>query len=114
MLVVIEETIFEPPSLIELLEGAGVTLEGKEASKLEAMSDRSGNIDRMDFIVYAKKSAIFKMLLVTLFKALIGSKSASVNILTNIMSLSDPGYEKRVRELCEEEFEEICKVIICH
>ena len=27
------------------------------------MSDRSGNIDRMDFIVYAKKSAIFKMLL---------------------------------------------------
>ena len=54
------------------------------------------------------------MLRVTLFKALIGSKSASVNILTNIMSLSDPGYEKRVRELCEEEFEEICKVIICH
>ena len=62
-MVVIEETIFEPPSLIELLEGAGVTLEGKEASKLEAMSDRSGNIDRMDFMVYAKKSAIFKTLL---------------------------------------------------
>ena len=40
-----------------------MALEGKEASKLEAMSDRSGNIDRMDFIVYAKKSAIFKMLL---------------------------------------------------
>ena len=39
-----------------------MAVEGKEASKLEAMSDRSGNIDRMDFIVYAKKSAIFKML----------------------------------------------------
>ena len=40
-----------------------MVLEGKEASKLEAMSDRSGNIDRMDFIIYAKKSAIFKTLL---------------------------------------------------
>ena len=40
-----------------------MAVEGKEASKLEAMSDRSGNIDRMDFIVYAKKSAIFKTLL---------------------------------------------------
>jgi len=50
-------------SYLELLEGAGVALEGKEASKLEALSDRSGNIDRMDFMVYAKKSAIFKTLL---------------------------------------------------
>ena len=48
---------------LELLEGAGVTLEGKEAKKLEAMSDRSGNIDRMEFMVYAKKSSIFKSLL---------------------------------------------------
>ena len=52
----------DPPP-VELLERAGVTLEGKEVSKLEAMSDRSGNIDRMDFMVYAKKSAIFKTLL---------------------------------------------------
>ena len=58
-----DKKIFNPPPLIELLKGAGVALEEKEASKLEAMSDRSGNIDRMDFIIYAKKSAIFKMLL---------------------------------------------------
>jgi len=49
-------------SYLELLKGAGVALEEKEASKLEAMSDRSGNIDRMDFMVYAKKSSIFKIL----------------------------------------------------
>ena len=57
-----DKKIFNPPPLIELLKGAGVALEEKEASKLEAMSDRSGNIDRMDFMVYAKKSSIFKIL----------------------------------------------------
>jgi len=47
---------------LEFLEEAGVVLPDKEAAKMKKMSDDEGNIDKMEFMVYAKKSPTFRML----------------------------------------------------
>ena len=49
---------------LQLLDESGVSESkaSKEAGRLEMMSDKEGNIDKMEFMVYAKKSVIFKML----------------------------------------------------
>ena len=39
-----------------------MVLPKKEADKLEKMSDARGDIGKMEFMVYAKQSSIFRML----------------------------------------------------
>jgi len=45
---------------LEVLESAGVEPNDREVSKLERMSDESGEIERETFTAYAKKSEAFK------------------------------------------------------
>ena len=44
----------------QVLESAGVEPNEREVSKLERMSDESGEIERETFMAYAKKSEAFK------------------------------------------------------
>ena len=48
------------PYLLQVLESAGVEPNDREVSKLERMSDESGEIERETFTAYAKKSEAFK------------------------------------------------------
>jgi hypothetical protein len=45
---------------LQVLEAVGVEPDEREAARLDRMSDEDGEIDRDEFIAFARKSEVFK------------------------------------------------------
>jgi len=45
---------------VDVLSGYNIDIESRELAKLTRLSDEDGNIDRQEFIEYAKKSSLIK------------------------------------------------------